>query len=257
MFPYLILGLAILAGVLLAGRWFSTADPKVLVKVLKWVLLGVIGAVALFFLFTGRMAWAIFALPALLPWLMRARAAHRMFKTFSRMSSGWGGGAAGQSSDVETRFLRMALDHESGLMSGEVIDGVYAGRALAGMSQDELVDLLQTCWVEDQPSAQVLEAYLDREHPDWRERAQEEAPGDIGEDAGGNAGGAGGRGPSRGKDTMTRGEALEILGLEPRAGDQEIKDAHHRLISNVHPDHGGSTYLAAQINLAKDVLVGK
>ena len=253
MFPYLILGFAILAGVLLAGRWFTTADPKLLVKVLKWGLLGVIGTVALFFLFTGRMAWAIFALPALLPWLMRARAAHRMFKTFSRMTSGWGGRAAGQSSDVETRFLRMVLDHDSGRMSGEVIDGDYAGRTLAGMSLDELLNLLQTCWVEDQPSAQVLEAYLDREHPDWRERVQEEAPGD----AGGDAGGTGSRGPRRGKGHMTREEAWKILGLESGAGEQEIKDAHHRLISNMHPDRGGSTYLAAQINLAKDVLLGK
>ncbi len=255
MFPFLILGLAILAGALLAGRWFSTADPKVLVKALKWVLLGVIVMVALFFLFTGRMAWAFFALPALLPWLMRARTAHRMFKTFSRMTSGWGD--TGQSSDVETRFLRMALDHDSARMSGEVIYGDYAGRALTGMSLDELVDLLQTCRAEDQPSAQVLEAYLDREHPDWREGVEEEAPGDRGEDAGGNGGGAGSRGPVRGKGSMTRGEALEILGLEPKAGDQEIKDAHHRLISNMHPDHGGSTYLAAQINQAKDVLLGK
>ncbi|MDA1090609.1 MAG: DnaJ domain-containing protein [Proteobacteria bacterium] len=247
MFPYLILGLAILAGVLLAGRWFSTADPKLLVKILKWVLLGIIGAVALYFLFTGRLAWAIFALPALLPWMMRARSAHRMFKTFSRMTSGWGGGPTGQSSDVETRFLRMALDHDSGRMSGEVIDGDYAGRALAEMTLDELVDLLQTCWVEDQPSAQVLEAYLEREYPDWHERVQKDSPG--------NAGGPGSRGAPRGKGSMSRDEAREILGLKPGASKQEIKAAHHRLISNMHPDRGGSTYLAAQINQAKDVLL--
>ena len=204
MFPYLILGVAILAGLLLAGRWFTTADPKLLIKILKCLLLGIIGAVALFFVFSGRLGWAIFALPALLPWLMRARAAHRMFKTFSRMTSGWGGGPTGQSSDVETRFLRMGLDHDSGRMSGEVIEGDYAGRTLAEMTLEELVDLLQTCWVE----------------------------------------------------AMTREEALEILGLDHGAGEKEIKDAHHRLISNMHPDHGGSTYLAAQINQAKDVLLG-
>ncbi len=115
------------------------------------------------------------------------------------------------------------------------------------MSLDELVDLLQTCWVEDQPSAQVLEAYLEREHPDWRARVQEEAPG--------NAGGDGSRGPRRGNGAMTREEALKILGLEPGASKQEIKAAHHRLISGLHPDHGGSTYLAAQINRAKDILL--
>ena len=252
MFPYLILGVAILAGLLLAGRWFTTADPKLLIKILKWLLFGIIGAVALFFVFSGRLGWAIFALPALLPWLMRARAAHRMFKTFSRMTSGWGGGPTGQSSDVETRFLRMGLDHDSGRMSGEVIEGDYAGRTLAEMTLEELVDLLQTCWVEDQPSTQVLEAYLDREHPDWHDRVQGESPGGAGE----GAGGAGSRNANRGQGAMTREEALEILGLDHGAGEKEIKDAHHRLISNMHPDHGGSTYLAAQINQAKDVLLG-
>ena len=95
MFPLFILGLALLAGLLLAGRWFTTADPKTLIKVLKGLLFGVIGAVALFFVFTGRLAWAFFALPALLPWFMRARQAHRMYKTFSRMASG-GPGRHGQ-----------------------------------------------------------------------------------------------------------------------------------------------------------------
>ncbi|NQV82567.1 MAG: DnaJ domain-containing protein [Rhodospirillales bacterium] len=249
MFPYLVLGLAIFAGILLAGRWFTTADPKLLVKVLKWGLLGVIGSVALFFLFTGRLAWAIFALPALLPWLMRARAAHRMFKIFSRMTSGWGGGPTGQSSDIETRFLRMVLDHDSGRMSGEVIDGDFTGRTLAGMSLDDLVDLLQTCLLKDEPSAQVLETYLDREHPDWRECVHAETTG--------NAEGAGGRGSRRGNGSMPREEAFEILGLQEGASETEIREAHRRLIAAIHPDHGGSTYLAAQINQAKDVLITK
>ncbi len=241
MFPYLILGVALLAGLLLAGRWFTTADPRAIIKMLKWLLFGVIGAVAVFFIFTGRLAWAFFALPALLPWFFRARQVHRVYKNFSRMAAG-GGGAPGQTSDVETRFLRMALDHDSGNMTGEVLEGDYAGRMLDSLTLDELVDLLKTCWVEDQPSAQVLEAYLNRIHPDWRESAQEEAPG-------GTDGGTDG-GP------MTRAKALEILGLEEGAGVEDIKDAHHRLIGGLHPDHGGSTYLAAQINRAKDVLLG-
>ncbi len=243
MFPLFILGLALLAGLLLAGRWFTTADPKTLVKVLKWLLFGFIGAVALFFVFTGRLAWAFFALPALLPWFMRARRAHRMYKTFSRMASGGPGsagkGGAGQSSDVETRFLRMALDHATGKMTGEVLEGDYAGRTLDSMSVNELVDLLKTCWIEDQPSAQVLETYINRIHPDWRQTAQED-----------------GKGAGPGAGPMTRSQALEILGLVEGAGEQEIKDAHRRLIAGLHPDHGGSTYLAAQINRAKDVLLG-
>ncbi len=253
MLPYFVLGIALLAGLLLAGRWFTTADPKTLVKVLKVLLLGVIGLVAVFFLLTGRLAWALFALPALLPWLMRARSAHRMYKTFSRMAAASGGGPGadtGQTSDVETQFLRMALDHDSGQMTGEVLEGDYAGRTLDGMSEGELVDLLRICWVEDQPSAQVLEAYLNRAHPDWRQNA-----------AGGPGGGAAGdansgrQGSARGS-TVTRAEALDVLGLDDGASEQDIKDAHHRLIGGLHPDHGGSTYLAAKINQAKDVLLG-
>ena len=243
MFLLFLLGLALLAGLLLAGRWFTTADPKTLIKVLKWLLFGVIGAVALFFVFTGRLAWAFFALPALIPWFMRARQAHRMYKTFSRMASGARGsagtGGAGQSSDVETRVLRMALDHATGQMTGEVLEGDYAGRALDSMSVNELVDLLKTCRAEDQPSAQVLETYINRIHPDWRQATQDD-----------------GKGAGSGAGPMTRARALEILGLGEGAGEQEIKDAHRRLISGLHPDRGGSTYLAAQINRAKDVLLG-
>ena len=55
---------------------------------------------------------------------------------------------------------------------------------------------------------------------------------------------------------MTRAEALDVLGLDDGASEQDIKDAHHRLIGGLHPDHGGSTYLAAKINQAKDVLLG-
>ena len=161
-------------------------------------------------------------------------------------SGGPGGGGPGQTSDVETRFLRMVLDHDTGKMTGQVLEGEFTGRELDSLAVDELLGLLQTCWVEDQPSAQVLETYLNRSHPDWRESAQEEVPGGTGSKTGG--------GPQSGP--MTRAEALEVLGLEDGAGEQDIRDAHHRLIAGLHPDHGGSNYLAAQINRAKDVLLG-
>lgn len=245
MLPYFILGVALLAGLLLAGRWFASADPKLLTRVLKWIAIGAIVLVAVFFLVTGRLAWAFIALPALLPWFLRMRSVARAAKNFSRMSAamaGGGGTAPGQASDLKTRFLRMSLDHASGVMSGEVIDGPYAGRSLDGMTEDELIDLLGTCQAEDPSSAQVLEAYLDRVHPDWRQRA---------------AAGAGGK--HRGafdSGAMSRDEACQILGLRPGASAGDIKEAHHRLIAGLHPDHGGSTYLAAKINQAKDVLLG-
>ena len=57
------------------------------------------------------------------------------------------------------------------------------------------------------------------------------------------------------RGSMTKAEALEVLGLKPNASKQDIIDAHRKLISKLHPDRGGSDYLAAQINLAKKTLM--
>ena len=235
MLPYFILGVALLVGLLLAARWFVNTEPSTVAKVLKRMALVLIVSVALFFLFTGRLAWAFYTLPALLPWFLRFRSMARTAKNFSRMAAGSGGGFSGQTSDLKTRYLQMVLDHDSGELDGEVIEGKFAGRRLNEMSLAELVDLLQTYWAEDGQSAQVLETYLDRTHGDWRESA------------------------AQGKaqtGTMTREEALQVLGLEAGASEDDIKEAHHRLIAGHHPDRGGSTYLAAKINQAKDVLLG-
>ena len=243
MLPYFVLGIALLAGLLLAARWFAAADPKALAKSLKWIFLGLVLAVIVFFAVTGRLVWALMAIPVLLPWIMRFRAVARTARNFSRMAASMGGGpgaATGQTSEVETEFLRVVLDHDSGTMSGEVIAGSFSGRRIEGMSVDELIDLLIQCQSQDEQSAQVLAAYLERAHPDWRERA---------------ARGGGGDGGGFGRTAMDRDEAYQVLGLEPGAGVDEVKEAYHRLMAGLHPDHGGSTYLAAKINQAKDVLL--
>ena len=244
--PYLVLGIAVLFGLWLASRWYVNAQPATILKALRW--LGVILAVGLVGLvaFSKQVTWLLFAIPVLLPWLMRARGMARTARNWQRMA----GGAAGQgkSSQVETQFLRMYLDHNTGEMNGEVLRGRFAERQLGDMALDDLLDLMGECAGDDQ-SVQVLAAYLERQYPDeWRDRAH---------DRGAAGGGAGRGGPGRGGNgAMSRDEAYEILGLSPGASDDDIRDAHHRLMAKIHPDHGGSTYLATKINQAKDLLLG-
>jgi hypothetical protein len=232
---YFILGLALLAGFLLIGRWFVNADPKAVAKALRWTLVGFGVILVLLLIFAWRQA--LFALlPMLIVLLLQSRALRQRIKAAA-------GPRPGQTSEIATRFLRMTLDHDSGVMSGEVLEGRFMGRRLEELELDELVELWRECQLADRQSAAVLEAYLDRSRGEaWRETA--------GAAAGGEGAGAGADG-----GVMSRDEAYSILGLEPGASKDEVREAHRRLMQKVHPDHGGSNYLAAKINEAKDLLL--
>ena len=237
--PYLFLGIALLVILLLAGRWFVNAQPKAILNVLKWIAIVGLGVVAVALILSGRILMLVWLLPALLPWIMRARHAARTAKTFSRMA----GNGSGQHSTVESAFLEMRLDHDSGDMDGKVLKGRFNGQMLSSLSREDVLALHQEYAATDDESARLLAAYLDRVYPDWRgegdEGATDEEP----------------RSRSSSSDAMSRAEALKVLGLEANANDAEIKQAHHRLISGLHPDRGGSAYLAAKINEARDVLL--
>lgn len=234
--PYFVLGVLLLAGLLLSARWFVSADPKTLVKALKWGLIGLIVVIALFFVLTGRIGLALWAIPALLPWFLRFRHAARSAKNFSRMA---GGGGGGNTSRVTSAFLEMVLDHDSGDMDGQVVSGRFQGRRLSDLSLEELTGLYRDYAGRDSESARLLAAFLDRNYPDWRDGAASGAD-DV---------------PPSDNGTMNRDEAYRVLGLESGASEQEIKAAHHRLIAGLHPDRGGSAYLSAKINQARDVLL--
>ena len=180
---------------------------------------------------TGRLNWVVPILAAALPFLagatraLRARIARALFP----------GGATphGQpTSSAEAAFLTMTLDHATGQMDGEVRKGRHAGRRLSSLSVTELAALAGE--IDDSDSQRLLESYLDRTHPSWRESTRD----------------------AEANPPMTREAALEILGLAPGATREEIVAAHRRLIQRLHPDRGGSTFLAAQINGAKKVLIG-
>lgn len=239
---YLILGVAVLAGFLLAGHWFVSAEPKAVIRLIKWALVAIILFVMLFFVLSGRLAWAFATLPALFPWFLRARAAAGMARNFARMKRAMDGAkdeSAGSASEATARFLIVRFDYQSGRMSGEVLEGHFAGRRLETLAPDALLELLETCQSEDAESALLLESYLDGMHRGWRDAARHT----------GHQQAAGPSGP------MTRDEAWKILGLEPGADEAAIKEAYKRLMAGLHPDLGGSDYLAAKINQARDILI--
>ena len=144
-------------------------------------------------------------------------------------------------SQVSSAHLKMTLDHDTGDMDGVILSGVCEGRMLSELDLPELV-ALRASFRDDAESVKLLETYLDHAHADWRGSASEDP--DAGWNGAAKSGG------------ITRDEAYRILGLEPGTGEKEIREAYHRLIKRVHPDRGGTAALAAQINEAKDRLLG-
>ena len=160
-------------------------------------------------------------------------------------------GASGRVSQVRTRTLLMRLDQDSGEMSGTVLAGVHEGRELADMSDDELGALHEACRHDDPEALRLLEAWLVRERPESGGADAGHASGD-GAGAGGT-GGAGGRAGGAG-DRIGEAEAREILGVDEGATRAEILAAHRSLMARLHPDKGGSNWLAARVNEARRVL---
>jgi DnaJ-domain-containing protein 1 len=220
-------------------QMFRAANPAVLARALK-IVGGVVAlAVAAFTGLRGELAVAIpigvFG-AGLLGW-----------SPFSGSPLGQLGGlfggagarrSAGQTSQVRSQFLEMSLDHDSSRLTGRIVAGPYTGRLLDEFSLQQLLALVPSF---DAESVSLLESYLDRRFPAWRQDAQ------------GNAAGGQRRAATGGK--MTEEEAYQILGLQPGAGRDEISRAHRGLMKKLHPDQGGSTYLAARVNEAKDTLL--
>ncbi|SDX20723.1 sulfate transporter CysZ [Thiocapsa roseopersicina] len=144
-------------------------------------------------------------------------------------------------SRVATRWVLLVIDHLSGRIGGEVLAGPHAGRSLDQVPTEDLVEMLETCYASDPESAEALEVYLDRE----RGRKTAESPRRRHAEI-----------PHSPIEQMQPEEARAILGIGPDAGPQEVRGAHRRLIQRLHPDRGGSDYLAAKINEAKQVLLG-
>ena len=230
MFPYFLLGLVLVGAAYFLLRWFVAAPPAQIRKALLTTGLILAPVLIVALALGGRLSLASLLAPALLLLLL--------MRPMKRFRSAQRGATPGNSSEVRTRFLKMLLDHDSGEMSGTVLEGPYTGRTLEALAPEDLFALWRHCLAEDEQSARVLESYLDRR---------------LGDDWQAEAGAAARSAPP---EAMTREEAFRILGLEPGAGTEEILAAYRRMMRQHHPDQGGSDYLAAKINQAKALLLG-
>ena len=229
----ILLGLAIIALVL-----FLTSNPSTLAFLIRRIVpMALIGAGAVLMLLKQA------GLGSLL--LFGGLALFRRMRGVGTLGPSGGGGFGGsggqQRSSVRSAALEMQLDHETGAMNGLVLVGAYEGKELDLLEREELFELRSEI-ADDGESLALLDAYLDRRLAGWREDAHADA------DAG--------QGSPASSGPMGKKEAYEVLGLSAGASVEEIRKAHRRLMKTAHPDSGGSTFLAAKINEAKDVLLG-
>jgi hypothetical protein len=240
MLPQILILLGVLVALWLAYDWFTRAKPRLIARSVKGLGLAVLVALGLWLVVTGKLAGLFAIAIGLTPWIARALRAHALWRMVKQFGVRMGGGqaSAGNASQVETRFLRMELDHDSGRLDGEILEGPWRGRQLSGLSFEQAVDLLRQVQL-DPDSARVLEAWIERKWPDWRERESSAA------------------GPAAPRSAaMSVEEARDVLGLGADAGPDDIRAAHRRLMMANHPDHGGSTWIAARLNQARDRLLG-
>ena len=240
MLPWLIIAIAVIGGFFLVGRWWVQATPRQLLTAIRWTA-AAIGVVLLaVIVLSGRWGWLWTLLFFAIPWLNR-------FRTLSTMRKNAQGPRPGQSSQISTRFVFVELDHDTGEMAGEVTDGQFSGRRLDQLTLGELIEVWRECVAEDEQSRFVMENFLDRGHPEWRTVAG----------AGPREETAGARSDSPWTKTgMSADEACKILGVALGATPEDIESAYRRVMKSAHPDQGGSDWMAAKVNQAKELLLG-
>ncbi|WEX11731.1 DnaJ domain-containing protein [Chelativorans sp. AA-79] len=225
-FPLLLFGFLLILA--LAAFAFTRANPAAIASAVRLAGPTVLGLSGLVLMLAGRAGLGGTLLSLAAAWFGSVGMMRKRTRSEGRRSS------------VRSAALEMELDHDTGALEGTVLAGRFEGRHLAQMTLEELLQLREDL-SDDAESRQLLETYLDSRFPVWRERV------DAHEDRG--KGGAPASGP------VSKEEAYEILGLEAGASAAEIRQAHRRLMQRLHPDMGGSSFLAARINEARDVLL--
>lgn len=233
--PRIILLLIILLAAVYAIYRYRRLPPEEKKKMLKWLVIGVGGVVLLTMVATGRLSWLFAALGALLAVVPRlVNMAISFGPTVLPFLKRY---QQNKQSNMQTDYVKLQMNLLTGELQGEVLQGEFAGRNLQQMTLQELQQLQTWLKQQDGESAALLAAYLNRVHPGWA--GENEAGQQYAYDS----------------SDMSLKEAREILGLEENASKDDIVKAHKRLMQKLHPDRGGSDYLAQQINRAKDVLI--
>jgi hypothetical protein len=232
---WLLLGVAGLGLAMVGARWFASLPAADLARAFRAFITvaGVLAGSGL--LFMGRFGLAVILVSATFMAVRALRSGSRPPDPIGPADDG-----TGASSAVDTELLAMRLEHGTGSLDGEVRKGPLAGRQLRDLGLDDLLALLDFARRDDPPSVALLETFLDRHFTDWRAQAF-----------------AQGGGGSAGDEAMDEETALDILGLEPGATNEAVRAAHRRLMARLHPDHGGSDWLASRINQARDHLLGR
>ena len=247
----LILLFAVVVATIVFVNWLLKEDPKRVAAALRRSALWAVAGLALLLVVTGRIPWLLGLIGAAVPVVARLLSLLRYVPLFSQLYShyqnarsagaaaGHAGGASG-ASHVRSKYLHMTLNHDRGDMDGEIVQGDFHGHRLSQLGIQDLLSLLRAYQADDGDSAALLQAYLDRYHGGWEQRGEQGQQ----------------RSETGRASAMNRDEAGQILGVKPDATPEEIISAHRRLMQKLHPDRGGSDYLAAKINQAKDLLLG-
>jgi hypothetical protein len=239
---WFLLGIVAMVVLFTALNWARNANPKDIIKTIKWTAIGLGGAILLIVLLTKnfQLIWGLGVF--LIPWLMRLNALRRLWKSMK-------GPSGGQRSHISAPFFDVYLDHDTGVMDGRIKAGPFEGALWSELSMAEGQQLYTHIEASNDPrSLQLLEAFLDRAHGTaWRMSQGEKSEENT----------AGSTSQRNHSGQMSVDEALKLLGLKPDATTDEIKAAHRRLMKQVHPDTGGSAYLAARVNEAKDILLNR
>ncbi len=240
---YLLVGF-LLMWLLLGGlRAFAQASPAVLARLIKRSGGAAALAIAGLFLLRGGVSLAI-GFAGLGFWLLNIGkgGVWRIFGSGARGSGAPTGRASGRASCVRSAMIEMELDHETGKMRGSILAGPDEGRELDSLTRPQCEILYDLCRRDDPEGARLLQAYLDRRFSGWRPADEAQSGSRSGE--------------ARRRDgAMSKDEAYEVLGLQKGATREEVVRSHRSLMKKLHPDHGGTTDLAARVNEAKEVLM--